>query len=45
MGAPQGNTNALTHGGSTAAVRVFKQEIKQAIQRSKALLNEARNPY
>ncbi len=39
-GAPKGNANALTHGGSTAAVRVFKQEIKQAIQSSKSLLNE-----
>jgi glucans biosynthesis protein len=39
-GAPQGNTNALIHGGSTAAAIGFKKNVRQTLQLSKAFLNE-----
>ena len=39
-GAQQGNTNALVHGGSTAAAIDFKKKVRKTLQLSKALLNE-----
>jgi len=39
-GAPQGNTNALTHGGSTSAAKSFRKDIRQTISFNEELLNE-----
>ncbi len=37
-GAPRYNLNAFKHGETTAEAKAFKKEIRQAIQRSKALI-------
>jgi glucans biosynthesis protein len=39
-GAPQGNINAVTHGGSTSTVKTFKRKVKEILELSKTFLNE-----
>ena len=39
-GARYGNTNALKHGETTGEAKVFRKEIRQAIQRSKNFLKD-----
>ena len=41
-GAPRGNVNALTHGNTTAAAKVFRSDIRSAIQLNNVLLKEFR---
>lgn len=40
-GAPQGNTNALKHGGTTAEAKAFRGEVRQVIKSHQVLLRNA----
>lgn len=39
-GAPQGNSNALVHGASTAVIKAFKRKVRETLQLSKIFLDE-----